>query len=112
MFSFLYWHIALTTLGVATLGLDPPIILGRMEPVSLNLKCRERDAHLLIELTLGMFSCVQMLSDNNRSLISQANMVGFSCLYLMIASTTEGVATLGLDPPITPGLVEPVSKYL
>lgn len=59
-----------------------------------------------------MLSCVQMLSASKRSRISQANIVGFSCLYCMIASTTDGVATLGLDPPITPGLVDPVSKYL
>ena len=65
-----------------------------------------------MELTLGMLSAVQMLSANSRSLISHANMVGFSCLYFMIASTTNGVATLGLEPPITPGLVDPVSKYL
>lgn len=59
-----------------------------------------------------MFSWEQMLSASNRSRISQANMVGFSCLYLTIASTTAGVATFGLEPPITPGLVDPVSKYL
>lgn len=59
-----------------------------------------------------MFSWVQMLSARSLSRISHANIVGFSCLYLMIASTTAGVATLGLDPPITPGFVDPVSKYL
>lgn len=107
---------ALTTFGVATLGFEPPMILGRIDPVSWNLKPLgvgvNTVSYLLIELTLGMFSCVQMLSANNRSRISHANIVGFSSLYLMIASTTEGVATLGLEPPITPGRVEPVSKYL
>lgn len=77
-----------------------------MKPKNYTL---ESCPYLLIELTLGMFSCVQMLSARSRSRISQANMVGFSCLYLTIASTTDGVATLGLDPPITPGLVDPVS---
>lgn len=32
--SRLYWAILLTTSGVATLGLLPPMALGRMEPVS------------------------------------------------------------------------------
>lgn len=32
--SRLYWAILLTTSGVATLGLLPPIALGLMEPVS------------------------------------------------------------------------------
>ena len=68
--------------------------------------------YLFIELTLGMFSGVQMLSARSRSRISHANIVGFSCLYLIIESTTDGVATFGFEPPITPGLIEPVSKYL
>ena len=39
-------------------------------------------------------------------------MLGFSCLYSSIFVTTFGVATFGLLPPITPGLMDPVSKYL
>ena len=39
-------------------------------------------------------------------------MLGFSCLYSLIFVTTFGVATLGLLPPMTPGLMDPVSKYL
>lgn len=37
------------------------------------------------------------------SLISQANIVGFSRLYCSIFETTAGVATFGLLPPIKPG---------
>lgn len=66
-------------------------------------------AYLLMELTLGTFSWSQTPSCSNRSRISHANMVGFSRLYLHMLSTTLGVATLGLEPPITPGLMEPVS---
>ena len=36
-------------------------------------------------------------------------MVGLWRLYSQILSTTRGVATLGLEPPMTPGLIEPVS---
>ena len=59
--------------------------------------------------TLGTFSWLQTPSVRSRSLISQANMVGFSFLYLLIVSTTWGVATLGLLPPIPPALKFPVS---
>lgn len=38
-----------------------------------------------------------------RSLISQANIVGFSRLYCSIFDTTAGVATFGFEPPISPG---------
>ena len=65
--------------------------------------------NLFIELTLGTFSEEHTFSANNLSRISQANIVGFSTLYLVMASTTLGVATLGFEPPITPGLIEPVS---
>lgn len=37
------------------------------------------------------------------SRISHANIVGFSLLYCSIFETTAGVATFGLDPPISPG---------
>ena len=60
--------------------------------------------YLLMLDTLGTFSWLQIPSVNNRSRISQANIVGFSFLYLLMASTTGGVATLGLLPPITPAL--------
>ena len=62
--------------------------------------------------TLGTFSWLHTCSVSNLSLISQANIVGFSFLYFAIASTTGGVATLGLLPPITPALQFPVSQYL
>ena len=60
--------------------------------------------YLLMLETLGTFSWLQTPSVSSLSLISQANMVGFSFLYLLMASTTGGVATLGLLPPITPAL--------
>lgn len=66
-------------------------------------------AHLLMELTLGTMSLSHTPSASSLSLISQANMVGFCLLYSAILSTTFGVATLGLEPPITPGLMLPVS---
>lgn len=66
-------------------------------------------AHLLMEETLGTVSLSQMPSASSRSRISQANIVGFCRLYSAILSTTLGVATLGLEPPITPGLMLPVS---
>lgn len=66
-------------------------------------------SYLLMELTLGTFSWEHTASDRRRSRISQANIVGFSCLYIVMASTTLGVATFGFDPPITPGLMDPVS---
>ena len=62
-----------------------------------------------MELTEGTLSCEQIPSARSLSLISQANMVGFSFLYLLMASTTWGVATLGLLPPMTPALKFPVS---
>ena len=48
----------------------------------------------------------------SRSRISQLKMPGFSRLYSSILFSTSGVATLGFDPPMTPGLIEPVSWYL
>lgn len=62
-----------------------------------------------MELTLGTVSLSHTPSASSRSLISQANMVGFCLLYSAILSTTFGVATLGLEPPMTPGLMLPVS---
>ncbi len=62
-----------------------------------------------MELTLGTLSCEQTPSDSSLSRISQANIVGLSFLYLEMASTTVGVATFGLEPPITPALKLPVS---
>ena len=65
--------------------------------------------YLLIELTLGTLSWEHTPSANSLSRISQANMVGLSFLYLDIVSTTWGVATFGLLPPMTPALKFPVS---
>lgn len=66
----------------------------------------------LIEETDGTLSPLQMFSSMSFSRISHANMVGFACLYSVILDTTSGVATLGFEPPITPGFTEPVSSYL
>lgn len=68
--------------------------------------------YLLMELMLGTLSCSQTRSRSSLSLISQANMVGLVCFRVRIICTTLGVATLGLEPPITPGLMLPVSLYL
>merc|ERR1719270_2966610 len=64
---------------------------------------------LFIDETLGIVSTLQMPSLSNLSLISQANIDGHSVLYLSIVWTTELVATLGFDPPIALGLIDPVS---
>lgn len=66
---------------------------------------------LLMELILGTFNFVHLLSLISLSLISHANIVGFSSLYFMIISTTSGIATLGLDPPVDPALKDPVFRY-
>lgn len=68
--------------------------------------------YLLMDETLGTFSWSQTPSDSSFSRISQANKVMFSFLYRQIAFTTLGVATLGFDPPIILGLIEPVSWNL
>jgi hypothetical protein len=39
-------------------------------------------------------------------------MFGFFSLYVVIDSITDDVATLGFEPPISPGLIEPVELYL
>ena len=60
-------------------------------------------------LTLGTVSAVQWPSDSNLSRISQAKMLGHSRLYSETLATTGAVATLGLEPPIALGFIEPVS---
>lgn len=67
---------------------------------------------LLMELTLGTDDLSHIPSFNNRSLISQLNIPGFSRLYCSIFFSTSGVATRGLLPPMTPGRMLPVSWYL
>jgi len=44
--------------------------------------------------------------------ISQANMCGLERLYSFTRSMTSGVVTLGLLPPIWPGCMSPVDRYL
>ena len=73
--------------------------------------CLLRTIRLILE-TEGALSCVQIPSLINFSLISQANIFGFFCLYVVIDSITDEVATFGLEPPINPGLIEPVELYL
>ena len=53
-----------------------------------------------------------MLTLMSCSRISQLKIPGFSFLYSSIFFSTSGVATRGLDPPITPGRMDPVSWYL
>lgn len=65
--------------------------------------------HVIRVLTLGMLSLEQTPSWSSRSRISHANIDGHSRLYCDILDTTSAVATLGLDPPIALGLIEPVS---
>ena len=56
-----------------------------------------------------MLSFVHIPSCNNLSLISHANIDGHSLLNCDIFETTSVVATLGLEPPMALGLIEPVS---
>lgn len=87
---------------------------------SLSPRCRDlcsqvtynSPPYLLMELMLGTLSWSHTRSRISWSLISQANMVGLVCFRCRIIFTTFGVATLGLEPPITPGLMLPVSLYL
>ncbi len=62
--------------------------------------------------TDGALSGLQTPSLISRSLISQANMFGFFNLYDVIDSITDMVATFGLEPPMRPGLIEPVELNL
>lgn len=62
--------------------------------------------------TEGALSCEQIPSVISLSRISQANMFGLSTLYMVIDSMTVDVATLGLEPPIKPGFMEPVELNL
>lgn len=84
------------------------VLWGRKEATGPRAVPR-RCSYLFMEETLGTVSLSQMPSASSLSRISQANIVGFCLLYSAILSTTFGVATLGLEPPITPGLMLPVS---
>lgn len=53
-----------------------------------------------------------IVTSNSLSRISHENMPGLSRFNLSILVSTSGVATRGLLPPITPGLIDPVSWYL
>jgi len=68
--------------------------------------------HLLMEETEGTLFFDHIPSERSQSLISHANIVGFSRLYFTIASFTGEVVTFGLLPPIAPALNEPVLRYL
>lgn len=56
-----------------------------------------------------MLSLLHTPSDSSRSLISQAKIDGHSLLNSAILLTTGWVATLGFEPPIALGFIEPVS---
>ena len=60
-------------------------------------------------LTLGAVSGQHTRSLTSLSLISQAKMEGHSDLYERTRSTTDMVATRGLDPPMAFGRMDPVS---
>ena len=75
------------------------------DPLMLNLARSTR----LMELTLGTVLLSHRPSFNRRSRISQLNIPGLSFLYCSILRSTSGVATRGLEPPMTPGLILPVS---
>lgn len=60
-------------------------------------------------LTEGAEERSHMPSFTRRSRISQEKMPGFSRLYSSILCSTSGDATRGLEPPMTPGRIDPVS---
>ncbi len=62
--------------------------------------------------TEGALSCEHTPSLISFSLISHANIFGFFDLYAAIESITDDVATLGFEPPINPGFIEPVELNL
>ena len=88
---------------------EPPFAISSLVGLILSALLIRFRTILLMELTLGTLSVVHTPSLKSRSRISQANMVGFARLYSAILLTTGPVATFGLLPPITPGLMEPVS---
>ena len=56
--------------------------------------------------------CKLWILSTDLSRISQLKTPGFSFLYPSILASISGVASFGLLPPSTPGLIEPVSWYL
>ena len=65
-----------------------------------------------MEDTDGTLYLSQMPSAKSLSRISQAKIPGSLILSSLINPTTLGVVTLGLEPPMAPGKIEPVSLYL
>lgn len=59
---------------------------------------------LLMLDTLGTLYLSQIFSLTRRSLISQANIPGSRAFSSLMNMTTRGVVTLGLLPPIAPGI--------
>lgn len=72
----------------------------------ITIRCKIGAVDLL---TLGILSLLHTPSESSLSLISQAKIEGHSLLNSAILLTTGCVATLGFDPPIALGLMEPVS---
>ena len=101
--------LAITKYEVSKDSLHTDIYITRVIIRMLSNHRNGFTTYLLIELTLGTLSWEHTPSANSLSRISQANMVGLSFLYLDIVSTTWGVATFGLLPPMTPALKFPVS---
>ena len=62
--------------------------------------------------TEGALSWLHTPSFMSFSRISHANMLGFLILYELIDSMTDMVATLGFEPPMSPGFIEPVELNL
>lgn len=83
------------------IGMEKHNLPSHSPPLPLN--------SLEIAETLGAVLLSQMPSFTSLSRISQLKMEGFSRLYCSILLSTSGVATRGFDPPITPGLIDPVS---
>ena len=65
--------------------------------------------YLLTDETDGRLSSAQTFSSRSLFRISQAKIDGLSRLSCKILFTTFGVATFGFDPPITPGIIDPVA---
>lgn len=83
------------------------MLLANISPKVAIQPCNNE--HNIIVLTLGILSLLQTPSERSLSLISHAKIDGHSLLNSAILLTTGCVATLGFEPPIALGLIDPVS---
>ena len=95
--------------------------LFAMSPGHIFLQChldiflqsgKSHKKTLLAHKFEAVFSHGRGKDNTNLCRISHANICGFSALNRRTLLTTSGVVTFGLLPPICPGLILPVLRYL